>query len=540
MHRTPRALAATTVTLAVLLFAGIADAQTATPTPTPVETATPTPTPVETATPTLTPTETPTETPTPDPTPTPTHTGPTATPTPTLTPTPTFTVTPDPAVVRCQRVISKETAKFLAKRTKLLNNCEIQKVDEVHSDECPDPNAPLGSRGERVAFKITRSRERIVDRIEQKCGGRDKICGNDLDGEIGGTALGWGPVCANFLGGACDNAIGTDTCTGVGECVACIAEAASDQHLDLTFDTYIPWPAVSKPHNSCQAGFAKGMNSYVNKRAIGIQKCWDKRIQAKHFDSCPDLNGGKTAAKTAIKVNKAESKGVKTMCQRCGGGPNDGHQGQLVATVSRKCDFDVPLLSLPISFVEGEEGFGDDFTREEIGWVTHCPAVTLPDGGPACNREINTLIDITQCVDCVTQFGVDCVNRLTVQNLEPYPPECNTIPPTPTVTPTPVETPTPTATPTPVPTPTGPTPTFGPTPQPTTIPCGDANIFQCDGTCPTGQICVSIDLICQCDDAAMYDSCATTEFGAPICWGNCPPSTPICRDIGGACTCSEF
>lgn len=540
MRRIPRALAATTVTLAVLLLAGTAGAQTATPTLTPVETATPTLTPVETATPTLTPVETATETPTPQPTPTATHTGPTPTPTPTLTPTPTFTVTPDPAVVRCQRVISKETAKFLVKRTKLLTKCEIQKVDELHSDECPDEDAPLGSHAERAAFKISRSRQRVIDRIEQKCGGTDKVCGNDLDEEIGGTALGWGTVCANFLGGDCDNAIGTDTCTGIGECLMCLAEAASDQHLDLTFDAYIPWPAVSKPHNSCQAGFAKGMNSYVNKRTITAQKCWDKRIKAKHFDACPDIGGGKIAAKTALKIQKAESKGVKTMCQRCGGGPNDGHQGQLVVTVSRKCDFDVPLLSPPPSVAEGEEGFGDDFTREEIGWVSHCPAVTLPDGGPACNREINTLIDITQCVDCVVQFGVDCLNRAAVQNFAPYPPECNTVPPTPTMTPTPVETPTPTPTLTVTTTATGLTPTPTPTPMPTAIPCGEADIFQCDGTCPAGQICVSIDLFCACDDASQYDSCTVTTFGAPICWGDCPPGSPICRDIGGLCTCSVY
>jgi hypothetical protein len=208
-----------------------------------------------------------------------------------------------------------------------------------------------------------------------------------------------------------------------------------------------------------------------------------------------------------------------------------------VLSVSRKCDHDITLNNPPLTILPGDNEFADDFMADEIGFVSDCPGVTIP-GGNACGGPVDTLVDMVECVDCVIEFGVDCVTRALVPNFEPFPLECN--PPPATVTPTPTPTLSPTPTLTPLVTATGPTPTFTPTPIPTAVPCGDADIYQCYGTCPTGKVCVSIDLVCQCDDAAGYSSCATTSFGAPICWGNCPPATPICRDAGGTCSCSPF
>ena len=96
-----------------------------------------------------------------------------------------------------------------------------------------------------------------------------------------------------------------------------------------------------------------------------------------------------------------------------------------------------------------------------IGFPTTCPAVTVPHGGPACAAAINTIDDLVKCVDCVTEFKVDCADALSRPDQVPYPPECPGVFATPTATAT--RTPTPTATPTPTVTATR-TPTRTPTP----------------------------------------------------------------------------
>ena len=547
MNRIPRAvLVVSTMLAAALLPAPGAYAQTETPTP--GATATETPTIVATATETPTEIATATETPTPEPSPTPTSTDPTPTPTLTVTPTPTFTVTPDPQVLRCQRAITKEAAKFFQKRAKLLSKCEIQKVDDVHYDECTDVDAPEGSRAQKTALKVAKSRSSMVAKIEKKCGGRDRTCGGELEDEIGGTALAWPLTCPDFNYAGCTNAIGADDCTGVGECVACVVEATTDDAMDLVFDAFLPYDPVSRPHNTCQASLGREVNSYLGRKMKALQKCWDKRLQGKHFDTCPDAGApaGSLALKSAVKIAKAESKAIKRMCGACGGGPNDGHQGQLVLAVSRKCDADIALINPGgTPFVPGDPEFGDDFLPGDLGFVSACPGATIPGGGPACGGPIATLVDIVECLDCMAEFQVDCAMQLMLPQYGAYPGECN--PPSPTPTPTPTPTLTPTATPTPVPTATGPTPTFTPTPVPTAVPCvGDdtAEIYQCDGTCPTGEICVSIDNDCRCDPISNgWEPCGDpgNPWGAPFCWGTCPnPAAPICRDFNGICACSAF
>jgi hypothetical protein len=526
---------AATVAALLVLLVGPASAQTATPSDTPtVGTPTETPTPDE---PTPTATATPDE-PTPTATPTPTSTEPTPTPTLSETPTPTFTITPDPDVVRCQRAIAKEAAKLIQKRSKILTKCEAQKVDEIHNDECPDPNAPLGSKAEKAYEKVSKAVERFRSRVEQKCGGKDKICGGDLTDEIGGDRLSWPTTCPNLENGDCTDPIGTADCTGIADCIACIAVSGTDEAIDLVFDQYIQWPAINRPQNSCQAALGREMSTYLSRKTKSLQKCWDKRLTGKHTNSCPDVDAGSgtLAQKTALKIAKAESKFIKRTCGACGGGPNDGHQGQLVLSVSRKCDIDIPLINPGgAELIVGDPEFQDDFLAEELGFVSECPDVTVPNGGPACARPITTLVDIIECLDCVAEFKADCMNALQVPQYVPYPAECN--PPTPTPSPTPTPTLTPTGTPSA--TPTGPTPTRTPTPVPTPVPCGGTGIFQCDGTCPTGKVCVSIDLTCQCDAVGIYGPCGST-FGSPLCWGDCPPSAPICRDFNGLCACSPF
>jgi hypothetical protein len=72
----------------------------------------------------------------------------------------------------------------------------------------------------------------------------------------------------------------------------------------------------------------------------------------------------------------------------------------------------------------------------DIGFPPNCLDATVP----TCAGVVDTLQKLVDCVDCVTEFNVDCADRAAVPAFAAYPAECN---PTPTITPTPTVTPTP-------------------------------------------------------------------------------------------------
>jgi hypothetical protein len=104
--------------------------------------------------------------------------------------------------------------------------------------------------------------------------------------------------------------------------------------------------------------------------------------------TCPAADG-----KAAGAIAKAESKKIAAICNACGG-------------ADKLC------------------GGGDDFTPAQIGFATNCPDVT-PPGAPSCAHTITTLQDVVDCVDCVTEFEVDCAISVAVPALTAYPTECN-------------------------------------------------------------------------------------------------------------------
>jgi len=60
-----------------------------------------------------------------------------------------------------------------------------------------------------------------------------------------------------------------------------------------------------------------------------------------------------------------------------------------------------------------------------VGFPAECPDVKVPGGGPFCVQTVATLADLVECVDCVSEFKVDCVDRVSVPELAQYPCECN-------------------------------------------------------------------------------------------------------------------
>ena len=109
---------------------------------------------------------------------------------------------------------------------------------------------------------------------------------------------------------------------------------------------------------------------------------------------CPD-----TDAKTAAKIAQAERKRIAAICKACGAGGDEDANG---------------LCDLP----------GGAFTPAAIGFEPDCPDMTVPDAATSCVATITDLGALIACVDCVTEFAVDCSTDLAVPSKLPYPAEC--------------------------------------------------------------------------------------------------------------------
>ncbi len=306
--------------------------------------------------------------------------------------------------------------------------------------------------------------------IAKACGGEDRDCttlpGNDPMGSIA-----WPAACPDFEGLGCTNSIAG--CDDVATCLLCINDKAIDQAIALYYGQQNP----STPGSSlarCQIAIGKATAAFFAVRTRALAKCWDARHQGKHGSPCPSPGDGKAAAAIA----KAEAKKIAAITKACGA-----------------------------------------FTPGDIGFVSQCPDLA------SCAAPTTDLASLIACVDCVTEFKVDCAVPLAVPTFVPYPGDCLGAVPSPTPTPTgPVETPTPSATPTLTVTPTPtlsatPTPTRTATPTPTvtaTPNCGDGVVASpaetCDppgsATCPSGapglQTC-NASCRCACPGALEFE-----------------------------------
>jgi hypothetical protein len=134
-------------------------------------------------------------------------------------------------------------------------------------------------------------------------------------------------------------------------------------------------------------------------------------LKNKHTGTCPDAGAalGSSPQKAAAVIAKAETKKIGAICKACGG-------------ADKRCDATIAAQhGAPIP----GSGGSDDFTPAAIGFPPFCPDVKVPSGGPFCEQPIATLADLVECVDCVSEFKVDCVDRLGVPGLAAYPCECS-------------------------------------------------------------------------------------------------------------------
>jgi hypothetical protein len=381
-------------------------AATPTLTATPTRTATPvlTATPTRTATPVLTATPTRTATPVLTATPTRTATGtaattktPTVTATPTLTvattPTLTPTVVPTPSESKetqgCQQGIIKAAAAFLQAKTRALQKCENGRVKGKITVPCPDT---------KTIDAINAAQRKLDDGIAKACCGKDKACtGTGDDQPL--VDVGWNiGTCPNLENATCNNTI--TNAADISTCLGCIGAVAVDQVMSLYYGSlHSSDPNSDKALNKCQQTIGKSAAIFLIAKSRALQRCWVSVSKGKATGVCPAADG-----KAEFAIAKAEAKKINSICKACGGGgdkkPQDGH-----------CE-------TPASALDPQAG---------IGFVPTCPAVQVP-GGLDCGAigTVDTLDKLIACIDCVTEFKVDCADRSAVPAFIPqYPPECN-------------------------------------------------------------------------------------------------------------------
>jgi hypothetical protein len=300
-------------------------------------------------------------------------------------------------------VIEKEGWKFARAKAKHLARCEAFRVQGKL------PLATDCAAEAKTMARIARARELLAVRIANQCGGKDKTCNGDLTESLP-AVLGWGPTCPSFGGGGCDMPI--IDCGSIAACLECIHDDGVDDALGIAIGALsLSEPIVNDDRNKCQQKIAKESRKFFDKKSKAIQKCWDKRLKGNHSDTCPNEAAllGSVARKTAEQVAKAESKFVSKVCKRCGG-------------ADRWCDDPVAMTNTDVL---GGSGGADDLTPGAIGFVASCPDVTIPHGGIACAGAVTTLTEAVECMSCVIEYDVDCMDRAQVPAFETYPPECS-------------------------------------------------------------------------------------------------------------------
>jgi cysteine-rich repeat protein len=418
--------------------------------------------------------------------------------------------------LKCQQGIDKASATFVATRLKVLAKCEEAKLKGML------PAGTVCEADPSVEARLSTALGKLRSSLDKACGGADGICGTGGDDEAP-PSISWPNACPDFEGLGCDNPIAD--CRDIGDCLQCVDERAVDQAIALYYG-HLTTSTPGSTLNKCQIAIGKSTAKFYAAETKALMKCWSARLKGQHGDVCPDAMAptGTPAEKAAAAIAKAELKNGTAICKACGG---DDHL----------CD-----------------GFGDT-PPVTIGFPDKCPAV---DG---CAGDVTTLPQLIMCVDCVSEFKVDCSTTLAIPAFAAYPASCRqsagtptatgtartptatpaigtptvttTVTPTPvrtatptvtaTVTPTPARTATPTVTPTPAGTPTltrSPTPmrsatptrtrTATPTVSPTVTPVPG-------GRCGDGILNIGED----CDDGNTddCDSCPTSCHRAPV---GCP------------------
>lgn len=298
------------------------------------------------------------------------------------------------SALRCEHTINKELAKFTKTKSTILRKCKESAVKKGV------PASPVLCPLTEQDDKINAAAQKLQDKIAASCGGKNKLCnladtGEDADEPL--AAIGWDiGACPDLAGHGCTNAI--NDCNDIGVCAACVGHQAVNRGNELYYDLLEPSEfATGSPVNKCQVAIGKAATKFLQAKAKVLRVCWASVLAAKPgFTSppgCPD-----TDAKTGAKIAQAEQKKIAAICKACGGGGDVDKDGV--------CD-------LP-----------GGFSAAAIGFEPDCPDVTVPGAPATCFAAVTDLADLIACVDCVTEFAVDCAASLAVPSQTSYPTEC--------------------------------------------------------------------------------------------------------------------
>jgi hypothetical protein len=293
----------------------------------------------------------------------------------------------------CQQTINKELGKFMRVKANVLKTCKQGAVKRGV------PASPVECPQQAQDDRINAAAQKLKDKIAASCGGQNRICGDADDVPL--ADIGWDSgACPDLRGQGCTNAI--NDCNDIGTCAACIGHEAVNRANELYYDLLVPEEfATGSPVNACQVAIGKATTTFLKTKSKLLQACWGKVLAGTPgFASppgCPD-----TDDPTVTKLAAAEQKKVAAICKACGAGGDDD--------MDNVCD-------LP-----------PGFTPAEIGFEPDCPDDTVPSSGTPCGAVVDSLGALITCVDCVTEFEVDCATDLAVPAKTSYPAECNPAP----------------------------------------------------------------------------------------------------------------
>jgi hypothetical protein len=262
---------------------------------------------------------------------------------------------------QCQRTVIREASSLNRKVMKLFQSCNEKNIGRSVPLDCSEG-------GLIVSFKLEGLRASFRTHIEKEC--RHETL----------TSIGW-TTCPSFEG-SCGGAIAD--LTAVEDCVFCINDVAVNQAITLYYGALTPDPDVHL--KVCQKAVGKESSRFFDKKILAMRRCELRDFSGDIDGPCP--GDPKTDATIAARAANLEA----TICSRCGNG---------------LC------------------GDGDDRSPSEIGFTTTCPDVTVPGASSSCSDiAVDTLTGMVDCLKCVTEFKVDCLDALASPLVKAYPPEC--------------------------------------------------------------------------------------------------------------------
>jgi len=333
------------------------------------------------------------------------------------------------AAIKCVQTIQKQGSKYAAAHLKLIIKCKtgVIKGSGGSLGACHPLSGDLAAKDAGAAQKL-------ADRIANRCGGSDHLCGAGV-----GAAADIPLADINWDIGSCrrleqhDPGVAISHCGDIADCIASNVRFANHQVANEfgadQFDTALFGAAADpdKTNNKCQSGAFKALTKFYRAKSKILQKCWlaKTKLKGDDFDDaipCPDTDTVKGKAKAQIE--KAERKLAAKLCKQCGGDGDDDRDGT--------CD--TPGASITPEFITA--GFA-------------CAPITVPgstvehfydnDANPAngvdCAAMGDPLVDTIQeyvdCLACVAEYKADCVAHTQNGNNPDhgmvYPIECDTI-----------------------------------------------------------------------------------------------------------------